>query len=271
MQYEHFDTEIQSGVAHIRLIGDSNPNLADLCSEFLDLMLRLQEDRAVRAILLTDGECLFDQQPNLHGLAAERQRTHDFDLVAADLDQIRQVVTFLQELIKPMVIAARGDVRGAGLGLFMAGDVHLAGSAASFTAPDVTAGLMPDWGLTFTLPRQAGSGVSLEFLWSGRTVSAGEAARMGLVDRVIPDASWDEELAVFMERLAHLPQPMVRLTKLATQQAGQFDLTSMLSLEFEAQMQCWDSQETLEGLSAWQEGRRPVFQAPQSDSEDDDA
>ena len=269
MQYDHFDCDIRDGIAHIRFIGPAAPSSAAACDEFLDLLLRLQDDNAVRVLLVTDGDNAFDLAPNLDTFAELRRGEGDFGPVAADLDQARKVVTMIQELIKPVVTATRGDVRGAGLGLFLASDVRLAGRSASFTAPDMAAGLMPDWGLTFTLPRLLGPGRFLEFLWSGRTLDAEEAARVGLVDRVLTDEAWEDDLTRLLERVAQLPQPMVRLTKLAAQQNGQLDLTAMLSYEFESQLQCWESLETAEGLNAWQENRRPVFQAPLGDPDEE--
>ena len=248
MQYEHFDCDIRDGIAHIRLIGPDAPSSAVVCDEFLDLLLRLQDDNAVRALLVTDGDNAFDLATSLDGFAELRRGDGDFGPVAADLDQARKVVTMIQELVKPVVTATRGDVRGAGLGLFLAGDVRLAGRSASFTAPDVAAGLMPDWGLTFTLPRCSGRVVSSNSSGRDAPCDAEEAARLGLVDRVIPDDSWEDDLTAFLERIAQLPQPMVRLTKLAAQQNGQLDLTAMLSYEFESQLQCWESLETAEGL-----------------------
>jgi len=265
MEYEHFDCEIDDYVAQIRMLGSGTTSLGEVCEEFVDLMLRLQEDRAVRAILVTDGEHAFDLAADLDALADERRGPAGFESVAAALEMGNRVVTMIREMAKPVVTATRGDIRAAGLGFFLTGDVRLAGSTATFTAPETTTGLMPDWGLTFTLPRLLGPSRTLEFLWSGRTLGAEEAWQTGLVDHLIADASWDDELAAFMTRLASLPQPMVRLTKLAAQQGDQFDMTSMLGYEFEAQQQCWESRETSEGLTALQEGRRPEFQAPLSD------
>ena len=99
-------------------------------------------------------------------------------------------------------------------------------------------------------------------------MAASEAYFAGLIDRVLEAAAYEDVIESLLERLAHLPQPLARLTKLAAQQSDQFDLTSMLSFEFEAQQQCWDSQESIESLLAWQQNRRPVFHAP-TEPEDD--
>ena len=270
MQYQYFDCDIRDGAARVSLLGPGNPRLADFTEEFVDLILRLQEDLAVRVILICDGEHAFELQPDLGSISGEVGKADGFETVAADLEVATSVVTLLQECAKPVITATRGDIRATGLGLFMAGDVRLASSTASFTAPDLAAGLMPEWGLTFTLPRLLGPGRALEFLWSGRTLSAGEARTSGLVDRVIDDANWDEAIEALLQRLASLPQPLVRLTKLAAQQSGQFDLTSMLSFEFESQQQCWSSLETAECLKAWQENRTPVFHAPTGPEQDDE-
>jgi len=268
MQYDHFDCDIRDGAARVVMLGSGNPSLSELVDEFVDLMLRLQEDQAVRAVLVTDGDHAFDLQPDLLGLSREAGTNAGFETVAANLEVSQRLVNLIQECPMPVITATRGDIRSSGLGFFMTGDVRIAGGTASFTAPDLTTGMMPEWALSFTLPRVLGPSRALEFLWSGRTLSAGEAFALGLVDRVIADANWDEALEDLLQRLAQLPQPLARLTKLSSQQAGQFDLTSMLSFEFEAQQQCWDSQESAECLTAWQENRTPVFHAPTVPEED---
>jgi 2-(1,2-epoxy-1,2-dihydrophenyl)acetyl-CoA isomerase len=268
MQYEHLDCDIRDGAARVTFLGSGNPLLSELCDEFIDLMLRLQEDAAVRAILVGDGDHAFDLQPDLYSLSRDAGQSGGFENVAAGLEVAQRMVNLCLESTKPVLMATRGDIQATGLGFFMIGDIRLAGSTASFTAPDMTAGLMPEWGLTYTLPRVLGPGRALEFLWSGRTLSASEAYFAGLVDRVIPDTQWDEVIEALLQRLVQLPQPLVRLTKLATQQSGQFDLTSMLSFEFEAQQQCWDSQESAECLKAWQDNRTPVFHAPTAPEDD---
>jgi enoyl-CoA hydratase/carnithine racemase len=246
-------------VARVCFIGSEAPPLVELCDEFLDLMLRLQEDRDVRVILITDGDQSFEMSPDLDRIAQGRCDGDGFDAMTPNLEIARKIITLIQELAKPVVAAARSTVQESGLGLFLAADVRLASSTATFTPPDMSQGLLPDWGLCFNLPRLMGPGRALEWLWSHRTISAEEARHCGLVDRVISDELWDEELATFMQRLTNLPQPAVRLAKLATQQSPQMDLTSMLSYEYEAQHQCWLSRETVEGMAAYLDGREPEF------------
>jgi len=268
MQYQNFDIEIAEGCATVSLIGPGAPDLADLHDDFVDLMLRLQEDRAVRVILFTDGDHAFDLHHNLDSAAEVRQGGGDLTLLAAAERLSRNIVTLMHESLKPVIAATRGDVRNFGLGFFMAADIRIASSEAAFTCQDMSGGLIPGWGLTHVLPQLMGRGRALDFLWSARTIGGTEAYRLGLVDRLLETTIWEQELADFTQRLAQLPQPGVLLTKLAVEQAGQMDRTTMLSMEWESQQQCWESQETGEGLAAWQEDRAPIL-AYRDETEDE--
>lgn len=268
MEYQNFDVEVAEGCARVALIGPGSPEMGHLCDEIIDLMLRLQEDNAVRLILITDGDHAFDFHHNLDRLAENAGQAEGFEMLSADEEIARRIVTLITELPKPVVAATRGDIRDMGFGFFMAADVRLATTEATFTAPDLAGGLLPGWGLTHTLPRLIGESRSLEFLWSGRTLGATEAARLGLIDRLIEPERFEEVIDEFIARMRSLPQPVVHLTKLGVQQAGVLDATTMLSYDWEGQQQCWASRETIEGLKAISEGQVPRFDTPTTIQED---
>ncbi len=268
MEYQNFDCEIAEGCATISLIGPGAPQLADFADEFMDLMLRLQEDRAVRVILFTDGDHAFDLHHNLSAAADVRDSNAGLEVLAAAEEISRNIVTLMGESTKPIIAATRGDVRDFGFGFYMAADIRLASGEAAFTSLDMTSGLIPGWGLTHSLPRLIGPGRALDFLWSHRTLGGQEAWQLGLVDRLIDGATWEQELDEYVQRLAKLPQPGARLAKLAVDQSADLDHTTMLAVEWESQQQCWASLETTEGLAAWQEGRAPVL-GVQLDTDDE--
>ncbi len=270
MRYENFEHEIRDGVAHVTFLTPDRFSLGDLCDELLDLLLRLQDDPQARAVILSDALRPLDMSPGLEALAGARCEGSDFGELAPQIDGARRLVTALQEYAKPVVAAVRGCVRESGFGLLLAADCRLAGAGATFQPPDLGRGLLPDWGLIHALPRLVGPGRALELLWSGRTLGAEEALRAGLVDRVVPEDQWDDEIEALGRRLAALPQPAARLAKLGVQQAGQLDLTSMLSFEWEAQQQCWDSPETAEGMQAFLDDRAPDFRPPPAGDDEDE-
>ncbi len=255
MEYQNFDCEIAEDCATVSMIGPGAPQLADLHDEFVDLMLRLREDRAVRVILFTDGDHSFDLHHDLD-LAAEAHRLGGgLEVLAATEEISRNIITLMGESIKPVIAATRGDIRNFGLGFYLAADIRLASPEAAFTCQDMSGGLIPGWSLTHTLPRLIGPGRTLDFIWSHRTLGAEEAYRIGLVDRLLDGGTWQEDLDAYVQRLIHLPKPGVHLSKLAVQQSATLDQTSMLSVEWESQQQCWQSLETAEGMAARREGR----------------
>lgn len=268
MEYQNFAVEVAEGCARISLIGPGSPDMGHLCDEFTDLMLRLQEDGAVRLVLITDGDHAFDFHHNLDSLAETIGQEEGFELLSADEEIARRIVTLISEMPKPVVAATRGDIRNMGFGFYLAADVRLATSEASFTAPDLAGGLLPGWGLTHTLPRLIGGSRALEFLWSGRTMDAAEARQLGLVDRLVAPERWEETIEELIVRMRSLPQPVVQLTKLGVQQAATLDATTMLSFDWEGQQQCWVSRETAEGLKAVSEGQVPRFDTPTASQED---
>ena len=268
MEYLNFDVEIAEGCARISLIGPGSPDMGHLCDEFTDLMLRLQEDGAVRLILIVDGDHSFDFHHNLDALAEKLGQDEGYELLSAEEEISRRVVTIISESLKPVAAATRGDIRSAGFGFYLAADIRLATTEAIFTAPDLASGLLPGWGLTKTLPLLIGTSRTLEFLWSGRSLDATEAHNLGLVDRLIEPERWDEELDNLTARVRSLPQPALHLTKLGVQQATTLDATTMLSFDWEGQQQCWLSRETADGLQAKSEGRSPRFDVSTAEEED---
>lgn len=268
MNYDHIDCEVRDGTATLTLLGAAAPSLQELCDELTDALLRLQEDRAARVILLTDAGAPFDTAMDLRGAAEAQAADGDMAGAAVELEAVRRLVTLMQETGKPVVAAVAGDVRDAGFGLVMAADVRLAADTATFTAQDLRHGLLADWGLTLTLPRIVGQSRALELLWSGRSLDASEAHALGLIDRLLPAAGYEDAVELFCRRLAQIPQPALQLTKLAVQQSAQFDMTTMLSLEYEAQQRCWESRETAAGMNAVLDGRDPDFGVKTEDDDD---
>jgi len=267
MHYEWIDCDVQDGVARISLLGPSGALATDFCDEFLDLLLRLQEDRAARVLLLTDTGGDLDMSFDRRGLAERWARGEGPEQMAGDLDVIRRVTMLMQDFTKPLIAAVTGDVRDGGFGFVMNFDIRLVAPTATFTAPDMVQGTLPDWGLSYLLPRRIGSGRTFDILWSGRSVGGPEAHAMGLVDRLFESDTFEEDVEAFVARLVDIPQPTMQLSRMTVQQSSQFDQTTALSLEYESQEQCWDSRETAEAMAAWSEGRRPEYWVADNDDE----
>ena len=99
----------------------------------------------------------------------------------------------IENLPIPVIAAVKGETTGAGLGLALAADIRIASSDAVFSFPEAQFGVPPVFGSSQRLYKTIGIGRAKELLFTGRTVDAEEALRIGLVNKVVPLDALDEE------------------------------------------------------------------------------
>lgn len=108
----------------------------------------------------------------------------------------------IEALPVPVIAAVKGETSGAGLGLALAADLRIASSDAVFSFPEATFGLPPMFGSSQRLAKTIGIGRAKELLFTGRTVDAAEALRIGLVNMVVPADALDDEAVRLAVRIA---------------------------------------------------------------------
>ncbi len=108
----------------------------------------------------------------------------------------------IEGLPVPVIAALKGETTGAGLGLALAADIRIASSDAVFSFPETRIGLPPIFGSSQRLYKTVGIGRAKELLFTGRTVDAEEAQRIGLVNMVVPPDALDEEAERLAVRIA---------------------------------------------------------------------
>jgi len=155
----------------------------------------LDVDAAVRAIVLTGAGRGFSAGLDLEVASALADMTAE-EFYALQVSGGR-TLTRARELTKPVIAAVNGPASGGGLALALAADLRLCSPEAFFNVAFVRLGLTGcDVGVSWLLPRVVGLGHASDMMLTGRRVAAEEAARMGLVNRVVPaDALLDEALA----------------------------------------------------------------------------
>jgi 2-(1,2-epoxy-1,2-dihydrophenyl)acetyl-CoA isomerase len=166
----------------------------------------------------------------------------------------------IRELEKPVIAAVNGPAAGAGLALAMACDLRLAAASASFVPAFVGIGLVPDSGLSHTLPRLIGPAAAFEWIVSGRKLAAEEAAARGLVMRVVPDAELAAEAAALAADLAAKPTRAIALTKRLIDDGWQRSPADQLEVEAALQSQAAAGADFAEGVAAFLEKRPARFQ-----------
>ncbi|MFI5256443.1 MAG: enoyl-CoA hydratase/isomerase family protein [Gemmatimonadales bacterium] len=129
-----------------------------------------------------------------------------------DAESLGRVLLAMRALMKPVVCTVRGRALGAGVALVLACDVVLAHEGAELGFPEVRLGFVPAMGMTM-LRRSVGEKHAADLLLSGRIISAEEAERIGLVSRVVPAASFDEDVDATLQQISLAPATAIALTK----------------------------------------------------------
>ncbi len=257
MAYQLIQVDIDSGVMKIAL------NRPDVLNSFTLAMSRelkqalevARGERAIRAVLLTGAGRAFCAGQDLSDVP---------DTSKADLGTIvRQTYNPLIELIRkipvPVICAVNGVAAGAGANLAIACDIVIAGESASFIQSFSKIGLVPDTGGTFFLPRAIGLPMATALMMTGEKVTATRAAEMGMIYRVVPDASLEEESMALAKRLAEMPTKGLAYTKQALNASLSNDLQAQLEVEEERQREAGKTRDFEEGVAAFREKRKPVF------------
>jgi len=164
-------------------------------------------------------------------------------------------------LWKPMIAAVNGAALGGGLEIALACDLRIASENATFGVPEVTLGLIPGWGGTQRLPRVIPLAKAAELLLTGRPISAQEAYRIGLVNKVVPLAELMPTAKQMAEMLCR-PAPLaVRAAKQAMIQGMSLSLGDGLELEKNLNDFLVTTEDFDEGCEAFIEKRKAVFRA----------
>ena len=165
----------------------------------------------------------------------------------------------LETMRKPSIAAINGYALGGGLELAMCCTVRFAANEAKLGQPEVKLGILPGYGATQRLPRLIGPGRALEMLLSAETITADEAMRIGLVNRVMPQ---DELLPASQEWLSKVLRngPLaVGLTMHAVHEGFDMGLEAGLAFEAMAFGVAASSADCREGMGAFLEKRKPLF------------
>lgn len=250
---------VQDGVAHITL---NRPEAANTINEEMgkDLMravIHCHDDPAVRAVLISGAGALFSGGGDLKAFASAGQRLPSL---------VREVTTYLHAAISrltrmnaPVVAAIHGAAAGAGLSLAMACDIVIAAETTRFTVAYTQAGLTPDGGLTYFLPRTVGMRRALELTLTNRNFSAKEAAEWGIVTRVAPDKELLPEAMTLASTLAAGPTEAFGVSKRLLYSGWTETLETQMENESQGIAKSAGSEDASEGIRAFLDKRAPRF------------
>ena len=226
--------------------------------EILDVLAKIGTDNAVRVVVVTGEGRGFSAGGDIDHLKQLRENKDEegFRRVLANGQEITKT---MRSLPKPVIAAVNGPCAGAGFSFALGCDIRIASEAATFGASFSRIGLHPDWGGSWFLPKLVGSANACELIFTGSMISAEEAQRIGLVNRVVPHAQLMQTALELASTVAKSAPRVLRLAKESIYRSLSSDLESAFAREGEVQMECFYSDDFLEGLTAFKEKRRPLF------------
>ena len=157
----------------------------------------------------------------------------------------------IESLIKPVIAAVNGFALGGGCELCMACDVRIAGEKAKFGQPEVTLGITPGFGGTQRLPRIVGPAKAKELIFSGATINAEEALRIGLVSKVVPGEELMDAAMEMANAFAKNAQVAVRQSKAAINKGMQCDIGTGTAYESQAFALCFATEDQKNAMTAF--------------------
>lgn len=225
---------------------------SELMVELVNALEELDKEQSVHTIILTGGESVFAAGADLR----EMSEATPVDLV---LSRRFELWDRIRKISKPIIAAVSGYCLGGGNELAMNCDIIIASETATFGQPEVNVGIMPGAGGTQRLTRAVGKYKAMEMILTGKPISAEEAYRAGLVNRVVPTESLMDEAKKIANEIASKPTISVRAAKEAISRAQ--DTTLEVGLEFErkAFYMLFATEDGKEGMRAFLEKRKPAF------------
>lgn len=209
----------------------------------------------VRAVVLSGEGKAFCAGQDL----AEAVDPNGPELQSIVKDHYNPIIQLICTLEKPVIAAVNGVAAGAGANIALACDITFATKSAAFIQAFSKIGLIPDSAGTFFLPRIVGYQKAMALFMTGDKVSAEEAERMNMIYKVVEDGQLDEIVTDFAVKLAQMPTKGLGLTKRAVNQTWTNNLTQQLALEEVLQTEAGSTHDFNEGVQAFLEKRKPVF------------
>ena len=222
MTYKDLTVEMQDAVAVVTLQRPEKMNAMgpQLVHDLLDLLEATAHDDAVKVMVLTGAGRGFCAGADVSGGEAARKLSQQLDEEdgyrrhkQAPIGHFGVLFEALSAWPKPIVAAVNGAAAGAGMSLALVCDIRIASSQARFISAFVHRAINPDTGSTWYLPQMLGKGRALEMMYTGEPLSAEEAERYGMVNRVVDPEQLLPEALALAEKIAKGPSIAIELTK----------------------------------------------------------
>ena len=257
----HYETSA-NGVATITLNRPERLNALtfEVYRELTDVFIALRSESDVRAVVITGAGRAFCSGGDVHDIIGELFK-RDMEGLLEFTRMTCELVRNIRALRKPVIASLNGTTAGAGACIALASDIRIASEEAKIAFLFVKVGLSgADMGAAYLLPRVVGLAKATELLYTGDFISAREAERLGLYNRVVPGEQLAATTRDFAERLAQGPAFALTKTKELLDREADMSLEAALECEAQAQAICMQHPDYREAYEAFVNKRKPTFQ-----------
>jgi enoyl-CoA hydratase/carnithine racemase len=228
-----------------------NPEMTEELGQALEA---LDNDPEIRAVILTGGPKVFAAGGDI-AVMVEKTALEQFSR------KLLTDLTFkMEKMAKPIIAAIAGFALGGGCELAMACDIRIATKSAKLGQPEINIGIIPGAGGTVRLTRLVGIGKAKELVMTGKLISAEEACRINLVNAVVEDDQLMAEALNMAKSMTRHSPVALSLAKYSVQNAAETDLHTATNLERACFSIAFASEDQKEGMRAFLEKRKPVYQ-----------
>ncbi|PPS67203.1 MULTISPECIES: enoyl-CoA hydratase/isomerase family protein [Streptomyces] len=226
--------------------------------EIIRLMAEASATAEVRAVVITGAGRGFCSGADLRGAGTPGKRLAG-DVARTLRTGAQRLIAAVLDCEKPVIAAVNGTAAGLGAHLAFACDLVLAAESARFVEVFVRRGLVPDGGGAYLLPRLVGPQRAKELMFFGDALTAPDAERLGLVNRVVPDEELQKTARAWAERLAAGPTRALALTKQLVNASLDTDRAAAFAAEAAAQEINMTTADAREGMRSFVERRSAEF------------
>ena len=228
----------------------------DLMNELGEAFEEIGRNADVRAVILTGaGGRVFVAGADVNEiLGYGREEGEDFSAMG------QKIINKIANFNRPVICAINGLALGGGCELAMACDIRIISEKASIGQPEAGLGVMPGAGGTQRLPRLTSPGMAKLLLFTGDGISASEALRIGLVEKVVPDDQVLNAAKEVADKIASKGPEAIKLIKRAINEGLDLPLSDALNLEGRLFGEVCSTEDKKEGITAFLEKRAPKYQ-----------
>jgi len=261
MNYETIKFNINKGIATLTF---NRPEVFNSLNELMhkelkNVLIKIKKEKTLRVLIITGEGRAFCAGQDLNDRSVNNNDDEKLDLGASIEKKYNPLIKSIYNLEIPVICKINGVTAGAGVGIALACDFVIAVDSATFIQAFCKIGLVPDSGNSFFLPKLIGMARAKELCMLGDKLTANKALEYGLIARVYPKESIDEEVEKLAQHFSHAPTYGLALIKKALNESLDNTLNEQLELEKNLQRIAGQSNDYKEGVSAFLEKRVTNF------------